>query len=122
MRGTQTTPVLRTSAEVFAANRASGGVTVVAGVVAGRTRRTHVCEHGSLRVRFPNRAADMLEAVLINTAGGMTGGDEFAIKLLLGAGATLLAGTAAAEKIYRSTGPDTAVALTIDAAGGRVGS
>ena len=118
MRGTQTTPVLPTSAEIFAANRASGGVTLAAGFVAGRTRPTHVSEHGSLRVRFPNRASDMMEAVLINTAGGMTGGDEFSIKLLLGAGATLLVGTAAAEKIYRSTGSDTAVGLTIDAVGG----
>jgi urease accessory protein len=56
--------------------------------------------------------------VIINTAGGMTGGDEFAIRLELGAGARLLAGTAAAEKIYRSTGPDTAIAVGIEAAPG----
>jgi urease accessory protein len=48
----------------------------------------------------------------------MTGGDEFAIRLALGAGANFLAGTAAAEKIYRSTGPDVTVAIGIDAAPG----
>src|SRR5262245_42427996 len=48
----------------------------------------------------------------------MTGGDEFAIRFGLAAGASLLAGTAAAEKIYRSTGPDTAIAIGIDAAHG----
>src|SRR5262245_56082613 len=48
----------------------------------------------------------------------MTGGDEFTIRFELGAGASLLAGTAAAEKIYRSTGPDTAIAIGIDAAPG----
>ena len=32
---------------------------------------------GSLRVRFPNATSDALEAVIVNTAGGMTGGDAF---------------------------------------------
>jgi len=110
--------VLQTSAEVFAANRASGGVTLAVGAALGRTLREAVHEHGSLRVRFPNAAAGLLEAVLINTAGGMTGGDAFSVKLSLGPDSTLLAGTAAAEKIYRSTGPDTCVSVAIEAAAG----
>ena len=48
----------------------------------------------------------------------MTGGDEFSIRISLGAGARLLAGTAAAEKIYRSTGANAAVTLAIDALAG----
>ncbi len=48
----------------------------------------------------------MLEAVIVNTGGGMTGGDRFAIDIALDEGASLVAGTAAAEKIYRSTGAD----------------
>ena len=48
----------------------------------------------------------------------MTGGDDFSISVSLEEGAQLLAGTAAAEKIYRSTGADSALALTIDAAAG----
>jgi urease accessory protein len=59
-----------------------------------------------------------MEAVLINTAGGMTGGDNFSIKISLDAGAQLIAGTAAAEKIYRSTGPDATITLAIDAEAG----
>jgi len=110
--------VLRTGAEVFAANRARGGVTLSVGAELGRTRRGAVHEHGSLRVRFPNAAAGLLEAVLINTAGGMTGGDAFSVELSLGPDANLLAGTAAAEKIYRSTGPDTTVSVAIEAAVG----
>jgi urease accessory protein len=58
-------------------------------------------------VRFPNATPDALEAVIVNTGGGMTGGDRFTLRLEVGAGASLVAGTAAAEKIYRSTGPDT---------------
>jgi urease accessory protein len=78
-------------------------------------RRARVHEAGSLRVRFPNTTLERLEAVLINTAGGMAGGDDFAVKLALGPGACLVAGTAAAEKIYRSAGPDTTVSLDIQA-------
>lgn len=107
-----------TSEQVFAANRATGLIDLAVDARGGKTVRRHVHENGSLRVRFPNVAADPLETVIINTAGGMTGGDEFAIRLALGAGASLLAGTAAAEKIYRSTGPDVTVAIGIDAAPG----
>lgn len=108
---------LNAGRRVFAANRSTGRVALTVGADASRTRRTHVREEGSLRVRFPNAAPHLLEAVVINTAGGMAGGDDFSIKISLGAGATLLAGTAAAEKIYRSTGPDTTIAVGIDAAG-----
>jgi urease accessory protein len=104
--------------ETFAANRATGQIGLAVGADGTRTRRLSVHESGSLRVRFPNAALDTLEAVFINTAGGMTGGDEFSIKISLGAGARLLAGTAAAEKIYRSTGPDATITLAIDAAAG----
>ena len=48
--------------------------------------------------------------MLINTAGGMAGGDRFSIEPVARRGRALLAGTAAAEKIYRSTGADSAVA------------
>ena len=100
------------------ANRATGRIRLSLGAKGSRTHRTGVHEAGSLRVRFPTAATEMLEAVLINTAGGMTGGDDFSISLSLDEGAQLLTGTAAAEKIYRSTGADCVFALTIDAAAG----
>ncbi|MGE5146256.1 MAG: urease accessory protein UreD [Candidatus Eiseniibacteriota bacterium] len=78
----------------------------------GVTRRTRVHEAGSLRVRFPNTQSG-LEAVIVNTGGGMTGGDEFDVDIDVAEGAALVAGTAAAEKIYRSTGPDTAMAVRL---------
>ena len=110
-----------TAAETFAANRASGriGLSVVA--ADGRTRRARVAEAGSLRARFPNVAGDPLEAVIVNTGGGMTGGDRFAIDINVGEGASLVAGTTAAEKIYRSTGADAEMDVTLSvAAGGRL--
>jgi urease accessory protein len=97
-------------------NRATGQIDLALKSDGVRTRRLAVHESGSLRVRFPNMPSGMLEAVFINTAGGMTGGDEFSIRISLDDGAYLVAVTAAAEKIYRSTGPDASIALSIDAA------
>ncbi len=105
----------------FAANRATGRIAL--GVVAadGRTRRARVAEAGSLRARFPNVTGDPLEAVIVNTGGGMTGGDRFAIDIDVAAGANLVVGTTAAEKIYRSTGADTEVDVSLSvASGGRL--
>jgi len=93
----------------FAANRAVGRVSLAVAATPGATRRTKTREDGSLRVRFPNACAGAVEAVLINTAGGITGGDRFTVDLALDAGAQLTVTTAAAEKIYRSLGPDACV-------------
>jgi urease accessory protein len=111
---------LQDSAETFAANRATGRISVHAVAQDGRTRRARVHEEGSLRVRFPN-CADALEAVFVNTGGGMTGGDRFSIDVKVDECAHLVAGTAAAEKIYRSTGADAEMDITLDVqAGGRL--
>jgi len=106
--------VARAADEIFAANRATGHVALHVAQSAGRTRRSRVHEDGSLRVRFPNVTDDALEAVIVNTGGGMTGGDRFAVDVRLGAGARLIAGTAAAEKIYRSTGADAEMRVRLE--------
>jgi urease accessory protein len=108
------TAAVHSNADIFAANRATGHIALSVAAVGGVTRRTKVHEDGSLRARFPNATGDALEAVIVNTGGGMTGGDRFAIDIALGPGANLVAGTAAAEKIYRSTGPDTVMDVTLD--------
>ncbi len=108
--------------EIFAANRASGRVSVsVAAVPGGASRRGRVHEAGALRVRFPNaQSRNTLEAVIVNSAGGMTGGDRFAIDILVGDDARLSVTTAAAEKVYRTLGPDSelAIKLSVGAGGG----
>ena len=113
---------LHSNAEIFAANRATGHIALSVAALEGRTRRKLVGEDGSLRVRFPNAAPEALEAVIVNTGGGMTGGDRFAIDIALEAGASLIAGTAAAEKVYRSNGPDAEMTVRLDLAeGARLG-
>jgi urease accessory protein len=94
---------------VFAANRASGHVALSVRAGGGRSRRAHVHEAGSLRFRFPNAQGATLEAIILNTAGGMTGGDRFGIDIDVGDGAKLLVGTTSAEKIYRSLQGDVTV-------------
>jgi urease accessory protein len=101
--------------EIFAGNRAVGRVAFTVASTLDVSRRGRVHESGSLRVRFPNgnsRAA--LEAVIVNTGGGMTGGDRFDVDIKVGAGARLSVTTAAAEKIYRSLGPDTDIGVKLD--------
>jgi urease accessory protein len=108
------------SSQIFAANRATGRIALTAAVDGSVTRRARVYEQGSLRVRFPNNG-ETLEAVIVNTGGGMTGGDRFSIDMTVGVDARLVAGTAAAEKIYRSTGPDAEMDVRLDVhAGGRL--
>lgn len=101
--------------EIFAGNRAVGRIAFTVAAAPGGSRRGRVHEAGSLRVRFPNgNSQAALEAVIVNTAGGMTGGDRFDIDIKAGAAARLTVTTAAAEKIYRSLGPDTDIGVKLD--------
>jgi urease accessory protein len=92
----------------FELNRAAGRIALTLANQGGRTKRERVHESGSLRVRFPNTSGGC-EAVIVNTAGGMTGGDCFSIDFAVGDGASLVCSTAAAEKLYRSTGSNALV-------------
>jgi urease accessory protein len=49
--------------------------------------------------------------VIVNTAGGVAGGDHLEVDVRVGADAHLAVTTAAAEKIYRSLGPEADVHL-----------
>lgn len=104
------------TAEIFAANRAVGRIALSVDSVCGATRPERVHEAGMLRVRFPNgERRDVLEAVMVNTAGGLAGGDRAAIELKAAAQAQVLVTTAAAEKVYRSLGPDTHISVRLEA-------
>jgi len=89
-------------ASVFAANRARGAVAFDVRVEDGAMRRGAVHESGSLRVRFPSPEGNGLSSVLVNTAGGIAGGDRFDVEIAVNEGARLTLTTAAAEKVYRS--------------------
>ncbi|AWN48801.1 urease accessory protein [Methylobacterium terrae] len=89
----------------------------VARMPGGATRTTDLAESGPLRLRLPRPDAGPMEAVLLNSAGGIACGDRFTVEARLAPGADLVLTTTAAEKIYRSDGPVTRldVALTLEA-------
>ncbi len=56
---------------------------------------------GSMKALFPRRPG-RVEAIAINTAGGLTGGDHLEINARAGAGSRLTVTTQAAERAYRA--------------------
>ena len=101
------------AAHTFAANRAVGRIALAVRANAGVTRRLRVAEEGSLRVRCPGPPAAELEAVIVNTAGGVAGGDRLKLAVTVEPGARLVVTTAAAEKVYRTLEPDATVDVTL---------
>ena len=74
-------------------------------------------QSGCGRLLFPARAVhDPLEAVIVNTAGGLTGGDRFDVKAYLTGRSRAMLTTQACEKIYRTAGAVTKVVtkITVD--------
>ena len=59
-------------------------------------------QSGSSKVFLPKTYAKTIEAVLVNTAGGLAGGDEFAWRLGANGNTHLTVSTQTAERIYRS--------------------
>lgn len=87
--------------------RADGDVRLAYKVRGGATVLDNLRQSGCGRARFPNplegdEARSLAQAILLNMAGGLTGGDRFATDIGLDAGADVTVTTAAAEKIYRS--------------------
>jgi urease accessory protein len=102
-------------AQVFAANRAVGRIALTAEYGRGITQRKRVSETGGLRVHFPGQRKRELEAVLINTGGGIAGGDRFNLDIAAGDNARLAVSSAAAEKVYRSLGPNARISIKLSA-------
>lgn len=68
------------------------------------------------RVLFPTpEPNDIPVAALLTTSGGLAGGDRLSIAAAAGEGARAAVATAAAEKVYRSQGADTRVAVSLRA-------
>lgn len=75
----------------------------------------HLYQRAPCRVLFPDVAAGAPpEAVLVTTSGGLAGGDRLRFSVAAGPGAGATVTTQAAEKVYRSLGPDTRVDIAID--------
>lgn len=69
----------------------------------GVTRLSRLYQDGCGKIRLPRDArAEGLEAVLINSSGGLTGGDHMGWLAEVGPGARLTLSTQACEKVYRA--------------------
>jgi urease accessory protein len=86
---------------------------------AGTTRMAQLFQEGSAKIRIPRDGERRaLEAVLINTSGGLTGGDTLGWEVEAGAGTILTLTTQACEKVYSSAAGDAKVSARILAANG----
>lgn len=59
-------------------------------------------QSGSFKCLFPHRRGAALDAVLLNTAGGVTGGDHFDFSAHAASGTTLTLTTQACERAYKA--------------------
>lgn len=87
--------------------RAAGAVSARFAVGHRGTRIADLYESGGFRLKFPFKDTETAEAILVNTGGGMTGGDSLDVSIIAEAESQALVTTQSAEKVYRSSG-DTA--------------
>ena len=87
-----------------ALQRARGAVDLV--LKAGKLERFY--QSGSAKIFLPKTYAQTIEAVLVNTAGGLTGGDEFGVRLRAEGDTHLTVSTQTAERVYRALGSQNA--------------
>lgn len=95
----------------LAMQRSHGVGRLAVKAAAGRTRLARLHQSANARIRIPRTYGSALEAVLINTAGGIAGGDTLSWSIEAGAGTETVVTTQACERVYRSTG-DTAAQTT----------
>jgi len=97
-----TAPVKLTPLGSALLQRAEGAVRVAARRRGAETVLADLYQKGAAKAMLPRAPGPGLTAVLLNTAGGMTGGDRFAITGVAGAGADLTLTTQTAERAYRA--------------------
>ncbi|MCX8281493.1 urease accessory protein UreD [Phyllobacterium sp. 0TCS1.6C] len=95
---TEERPLLRPSAQ-----RASGEGSLSLKQANGRTRIAGLYQEGCAKLRFPQSETGAMEAVMINTAGGLTGGDRLGWTFDLADHCSAQLTTQACEKIYRAS-------------------
>ena len=103
-----------------ALQRSSGRVDLRFVARGSGTAPVRLYEQGALKARLTRRSSDAsgaVEAVIINAAGGLTGGDHVTAAVTVGDHAAVTITSQGCERIYRSVAGDARVetVLTIDA-------
>lgn len=96
--------------------RVDGGLRLRFQAGARGTAAARVAEADGYRVRFPD-LRDHCEALILNTGGGVAGGDRVSLDIELGDRAVATVSSVAAERVYRATGEPArmAISLRVDA-------
>ena len=95
----------------------SAGHAVVASAASGlQTARAS----GSAKLRFPRAEPGSVEALVVNTSGGLTAGDTFSVDATV-SGGRLVVSTPACERVYRCDGGHGVVRNTLAVAAGAHG-
>ena len=81
--------------------RAAG--TLKATIKGSENRIGKLYQEGSSRLFFPENFSKTKECVVINTAGGITGGDKFESSIEATEGSSIVVTTQASEKVYKSS-------------------
>ncbi|MGZ2258814.1 urease accessory protein UreD [Roseobacter sp. A03A-229] len=89
------------SATLLDQPRAIGSAIVSSKCRDGRSCIDQLHQAGAVKVVFP-RTDNRVEGILVNTAGGITGGDRFDISATAGSASQLTLTTQAAERAYRA--------------------
>ncbi|TVR80929.1 MAG: urease accessory protein UreD [Rhodospirillales bacterium] len=83
------------------------------------TELADLLQRAPLRALFPrSHEPEAPVAVIVNTGGGLVGGDRVDVHVHLEKGATALVTGQAAEKVYRSTGTPCRLSITLSVAAG----
>ncbi len=102
------------SEDALAALRVDGGATASFKADRAITRIALLAEYGGYRLKFPDCTGGALEAVVVNTGGGVAGGDRVQFDIQAGAASKVIVATATAERIYRSRGANSAIDVRLD--------
>lgn len=104
-----------TLASALAPVRVTGGIRAAFKAVhGGASNIADLAERGGYRLKFPNSHRPRAEAVIINTGGGVVGGDRVSFDMALAPGANVAVTTQASERIYRSVAPASEIEVTLD--------
>jgi urease accessory protein len=107
----------RDRAGVDRLQRARGEGRLATAVRDGRTEIATLYQDGCAKIRLPHTHDASLQAVLINTAGGLADGDAVRWSARAAAGSRLVLTTQACERVYRALGDAPATVRTRLAAG-----
>ncbi|MBI1285866.1 MAG: urease accessory protein [Thiobacillus sp.] len=98
--------------------RTTGSLRLAFAARDGLTTARVLYQEAALKVRLPKVRGIPPEAVMINTAGGLTGGDSVSVSVDMDAGASAVVTGQACEKIYKSSGGAARISTALTLASG----